>query len=229
MDFLANLRRLFGIGSKPTERRNAEPQSEPVAAPAPVAIAEPPAAPAETASTLAEPATATAQATPEAAEPSDGWSAAEVTPDHEAVAIEPPLEVEVAPPQAVEAPAAVPGLVLTVDIEGEPAPRFEITKSGAVVGRGEENGVRLNDLSVSRRHARITYRQGAFWLTDLGSTSGTWVDGTRLNAPHRVETGQVIDVGVIRLRAVVSEAPPSTKPETVRRPESSRQSRSRRT
>lgn len=93
-------------------------------------------------------------------------------------------------------------LVLRLETEGGAPPTFEIAKTGAVVGRGEESGVRLNDLSVSRRHARIAFRQGGFWISDLGSTSGTWVDGVRLAAPHRVAAGEVIDVGVCRLTVV---------------------------
>lgn len=104
---------------------------------------------------------------------------------------------------AVEAPApaaAGVGLVLRLETEREPAPTFEVTRSGATVGRGPENTIRLEDLSVSRRHARISYRQGAYWLSDLGSMGGTWVDGTRLNAARRFVAGQMIDIGVCRLR-----------------------------
>jgi pSer/pThr/pTyr-binding forkhead associated (FHA) protein len=67
------------------------------------------------------------------------------------------------------------------------------------LGRGEENKIRLDDLSVSRRHARIAWKQGGYWLSDLGSMGGTWVDGSRLNAPHRIAAGEVIDIGLCRL------------------------------
>ena len=98
------------------------------------------------------------------------------------------------------APATAGGqLVLQLESEGGPATTFEVPRSGATLGRGEENSIRLNDLSVSRRHARISYRQGGYWISDLGSTSGTWVDGTRLNAAGRLAAGQIIDVGVCRL------------------------------
>lgn len=108
-------------------------------------------------------------------------------------------------PPAVGVPASI-GLVLQLDVEGSSPSTFAVGRPGATLGRGEENAIRVNDLSVSRRHARITFRQGAFWISDLGSTSGTWVDGTRLTAPRRLEPGQVIDVGVRRL--TVSQAVP---------------------
>jgi len=89
--------------------------------------------------------------------------------------------------------------VLRLETERAPAPRFEVTRSGATLGRGAENTIRLEDLSVSRRHARIAYRQGGYWLSDLGSMGGTWVDGIRINAARRVVAGQIIDIGVCRL------------------------------
>jgi pSer/pThr/pTyr-binding forkhead associated (FHA) protein len=87
-------------------------------------------------------------------------------------------------------------LVLTL---GTPPTTFTVAKTSATLGRGQENTIRLDDLSVSRRHARIAYRQGGYWLSDLGSMGGTWVDGARLNAPRRIAFGEVIDIGLCRL------------------------------
>lgn len=103
--------------------------------------------------------------------------------------------------ETVEAPGALPGrvgdaLVLTL---GTPPTTFTVAKTSATLGRGQENSIRLDDLSVSRRHARIAYRQGGYWLSDLGSMGGTWVNGARLNAPRRIASGEVIDIGLCRL------------------------------
>ncbi|CAN5175685.1 hypothetical protein BH18CHL2_BH18CHL2_01010 [soil metagenome] len=92
-------------------------------------------------------------------------------------------------------------LVLRLDSPRGHAPAFEVPRTGATLGRAQENTIRLDDLSVSRRHARIAYRHGAYWISDLKSTSGTWIDGTKLNAPRRVAEGQLIDIGILRLRA----------------------------
>src|SRR5438876_868902 len=127
--------------------------------------------------------------------------AGEAPPVSEAAASPPPApRAEVAAGEARAPAAAGVGLVLRLEAEREPAPTFEVTRSGATVGRGPENTIRLEDLSVSRRHARISYRQGAYWLSDLGSMGGTWIDGTRLNAARRFVAGQMIDIGVCRLR-----------------------------
>lgn len=116
----------------------------------------------------------------------------------EAQAEIPPPAPEPASTSSSEPAPAAPrdALVLTL---ATPAATFTVAKTTVTIGRGEENMVRLNDLSVSRRHARIAWKQGGYWLSDLGSMGGTWVDGTRLNAPHRIATGEIIDIGLCRL------------------------------
>ena len=103
--------------------------------------------------------------------------------------------------EVVDVPSAAPqqvagALVLTL---ATPPATFTVAKTAATIGRGQENTIRLDDLSVSRRHARIAYKQGGYWLSDTGSMGGTWVDGTRLNAPYRIGSGQTIDIGLCRL------------------------------
>ena len=133
-------------------------------------------------------------------ETDDPESEAPVTadePEADAPITLPPPQAE----EAVDVPAPVGGrvgdaLLLTL---GTPLTTFTVEKTSATLGRGPENTIRLDDLSVSRRHARIAYRQGRYWLSDLGSMGGTWVDGTRLSAPRRIAFGEVIDIGLCRL------------------------------
>jgi FHA domain-containing protein len=124
-----------------------------------------------------------------------------VTKEGPTVTEEAPTEIE---PTAA---AATPG-GLTLRLESERGSRstFQVAKSGATIGRGPESTIQLADLSVSRKHAKIIFRQGAYWLSDLGSMGGTWVDGTKLAAPRRVATGQTIDIGLCRLTVVSAGA-----------------------
>jgi hypothetical protein len=105
---------------------------------------------------------------------------------------------------AVSADAAQDGVTLQLQTERGAPSTFQVTKSGATIGRGPESTIQLADLSVSRKHARIAYRQGAYWLSDLGSMGGTWVNGTKLAAPRRVAAGQTIDIGLCRLLVVAA-------------------------
>jgi hypothetical protein len=186
---VASLRRLF----------EGPPRSEPQQDPAPAREASP--------------------ATPEPVPAPIAVAAEEPELVEEARPLPPGLTVEVgAVAEEEEASPAVTGvgLVLRLETERGPAPTFEVARSGATIGRGPENTIRLEDLSVSRRHARIAYRQGAYWLSDLGSMGGTWVDGTKLNAARRVAAGQMIDIGVCRLSVASAEGAAADEKELMR-------------
>ena len=116
-----------------------------------------------------------------------------------------PVETPPAPARSGPTLAATPassGLVLRLESERGSPSTWEVTKAGATIGRGSESTIQLADLSVSRKHAKITYKQGAYWVSDLGSMGGTWIDGAKLAAPRRVATGQTIDIGLCRLTVV---------------------------
>jgi len=122
----------------------------------------------------------------------------------QAIAVEAPILLDEAPSE-LEPPTA-DGVTLRLETERGSRSTFHVTKSGATIGRGPESTIQLADLSVSRKHARITYKQGAYWLSDLGSMGGTWIDGTKLAAPRRVASGQTIDIGLCRLVVVAAES-----------------------
>ena len=64
------------------------------------------------------------------------------------------------------------------------------------VGRVDENDVSLPDISISRHHARIQHHgEGAYTLTDLESSNGTFIDGRRLSNPARIRHGERIQFG----------------------------------
>ena len=193
-DFFAKLRRALGLGAPAaTEHISAEVP----ATPDEPALSEPETAPETTG-------VATRVAVETRHEPS---------PDEETTAEAESDEENEGGPIAVAAPSAA-GLVLRLESErGVPA-TFEVTRSGATIGRGQESTIRLEDLSVSRRHARIAYRGGAYWISDLGSMGGTWVDGKKLAAARPLATGQVIDIGVCRLSVAFAADAPKPRAET---------------
>ncbi len=80
------------------------------------------------------------------------------------------------------------------------------------VGRRSDNEiVILTDRTVSRRHAAISYRGGAFWLADLDSRLGTQVAGQPVIDERPLADGEVITVGHTRLRFCLGE-PTEPKP-----------------
>jgi FHA domain/DUF1707 SHOCT-like domain len=67
-----------------------------------------------------------------------------------------------------------------------------------LIGRSDDVDLRLDDISVSRRHALISFVDGGWILTDLGSRNGTWINGWRLPGPAPVGAGDLLDVGSCR-------------------------------
>jgi predicted component of type VI protein secretion system len=49
-----------------------------------------------------------------------------------------------------------------------------------MIGREPDCGVVLNDAEVSRRHAAVEFMHGGYWVTDLSSANGTFINGQRV-------------------------------------------------
>ena len=78
---------------------------------------------------------------------------------------------------------------------------FELEGNETSLGRAPKNGVFLNDMTVSRRHARIDLSQiqsGFATIEDLGSLNGTWVDGAIVNRAM-LKDGSTIQIGTFRM------------------------------
>jgi pSer/pThr/pTyr-binding forkhead associated (FHA) protein len=70
-----------------------------------------------------------------------------------------------------------------------------------IVGRDEQSGIRLDrDEFASGRHARIAPRPDGAWIDDLGSTNGTFVNGTKLKRGKLARVGDVIRIGATELQ-----------------------------
>jgi hypothetical protein len=63
------------------------------------------------------------------------------------------------------------------------------------LGRVAENDVVVHDASVSRRHARIQLKEGAYLIEDLGSTRGTQVNNQPVKVPRPLANGDVVLLG----------------------------------
>jgi len=66
---------------------------------------------------------------------------------------------------------------------------------GALLGRGDGAGIRLEDAFASTRHARLVPQGDVIVLEDLGSTNGTFLNGEPLRGPQPLHAGDVIRIG----------------------------------
>jgi pSer/pThr/pTyr-binding forkhead associated (FHA) protein len=69
-----------------------------------------------------------------------------------------------------------------LDENGAAAQRWELTQNPLAVGRGASADVIVPDATLSRRHFVILPENGHYWLKDLNSQNGTFVDGHRAQA-----------------------------------------------
>jgi hypothetical protein len=112
----------------------------------------------------------------------------------------------------VLAPGSVPGLAEQPRIE---AGKLVVIKSPALaegdervldsapltLGRSSRNDVDLaRDEYASSDHARIEPRRDGVWLQDVGSTNGTYLNGTRVTKAKRLSSGDVVRIGETELR-----------------------------
>ena len=78
---------------------------------------------------------------------------------------------------------------------------FELDSNEITLGRDPKNSVFLNDMTVSRHHARIDLTglaSGYATIEDLGSLNGTWVDGAIINKAV-LKDGSTIQIGTFRM------------------------------
>ena len=75
---------------------------------------------------------------------------------------------------------------------------FELTDYETTRGRDPKNSIFLNDMTVSRSHAKILLKPTGSIIEDLGSLNGTWVDGAIVNSAP-LHDGSSVQIGTFTL------------------------------
>jgi pSer/pThr/pTyr-binding forkhead associated (FHA) protein len=71
----------------------------------------------------------------------------------------------------------------------------DLESGSLIVGSGEEAGIRVTDAKVTDLHLRLRVKDGELTATDLGSDSGTTLDGGKLGKDAVVKAGQTLTIG----------------------------------
>ena len=92
---------------------------------------------------------------------------------------------------------------------------FQVERAVCSIGRAEENDVRIRDDTVSSTHATLLRKQGIWFVVDLRSMNGTFVDGSRVSGERELHPGARVRLGAVELvfRAIASpDAAPAEAP-----------------
>jgi len=85
----------------------------------------------------------------------------------------------------------------------------EGVKDPSVVGRDPNCEIVVTDGSVSRKHARLERRGEIWWVVDLGSANGTYVNSLKVGE-QALKNGQELRFGALAFRVDVVEDPEAT-------------------
>ena len=80
-------------------------------------------------------------------------------------------------------------------LEDEGSREYLISDSSRSIGRDGVNDLAVDDEEMSSRHACINYADESFWVQDLGSTNGTFLNGERIEKTTRLHDEDLLKMG----------------------------------
>ncbi len=97
-------------------------------------------------------------------------------------------------------------VMLRVKKGAEPGRGYQITKTPVSIGRDTLSNISINDTRMSRQHAALFFLPPDFYLKDLGSTNGTYVNNKRIKQAT-LKNGDLVRIGNTEFEFIVSEVP----------------------
>jgi len=102
---------------------------------------------------------------------------------------------------ASRGPVELGRLVVVASPRGEPVPGAVFPLDAVTtIGRDVNNGIVVDDPFASAEHAVLTFRGRVWYVEDLTSTNGTFVNGIQVPGISEIGFGDELQVGEIRLR-----------------------------
>ena len=106
--------------------------------------------------------------------------------------------------------------LLVSDRETNTQREMPLDRTRFTIGKLPNNDLFLDKMSISRQHCEIINANGGYFIRDLGSRNGTYVQGTRIAGDAALRNGTRIDLGTVQIvfqcdpREESDSAPPPT-------------------
>ena len=85
---------------------------------------------------------------------------------------------------------------------------FEMAEEAISIGRASDNAIRIEDRSASRKHLKIVKRGEKYYVSDLSSRNGTFIDGKRITSGKEYEVKEGIPIAIGRTFLSIGKAYP---------------------
>src|SRR5207247_3921550 len=107
---------------------------------------------------------------------------------------------------------APPGGTLVVPNGRNKAQVMRLRSEEPIIGRQRGCDLRIPAADVSRRHCRLSVREGAVVLEDLASANGSWLNGVAVIGQEIVRSGDELQVGPVTFRVEYEGSPSTAEP-----------------
>jgi len=107
----------------------------------------------------------------------------------------------------IQAVQAIQGICLATNVASPQQVEITTISSGWAIGRSPTCAIRIPDASISRCHAILNYcPERGFFITDLASRNGTWVNSRRLPKMQRqgLRDGDLLRIGKIHVEFFIA-------------------------
>ena len=71
-----------------------------------------------------------------------------------------------------------------------------------VIGRHPRATIMIDSTFMSSQHAQLAWQQDRWWVTDMKSTNGTYVNGDRIRVATGIRPGDTLELGGVRFQLV---------------------------
>jgi hypothetical protein len=105
-----------------------------------------------------------------------------------------------APRELVGDHAGSPPLIVAEGGGGLRAGAVFAVNGSMTIGRSPQTDVQIDDRFASARHARVSEREGVYFLEDMGSTNGTYLNGRRVTSLERLRPEDRFRIGDTEFR-----------------------------